>query len=213
MVSQSKSNINLALCFTAMLMACSTTQAQLSTLPKRYRSENGKVGKHDNTSSEGGFGRRPSHKQRKTSTTKEVRKTNLRQRTRKLSAEELSMSMSLSLDALDMSMPSIDEIDYSMSIDESEFDWMSMSLSMSMPSLIDVPEVESVSIDNGNSTGSKLVMASLVAGVSGMLILVAALFAKSANSKKAEESRVVFPDEGPLREVHLSSDLSSDASN
>ncbi|KAL7445814.1 hypothetical protein ACHAXH_009623 [Discostella pseudostelligera] len=190
MVSQSKSNINLALCFTALLMACSTTQAQLSTLPKRYRSENGKVGKHDNTSSEGGFGKHPSHKQRKTSTAREVRKTNLRQRTRKMSVEELSMSLSLPLDALDMSMPSIDEIDYSMSIDESEFDWMSISLSMSMPSLIDIPEVESVSIDNGSSTGSKLVMASLVAGVSAMLILVAALFAKSANSRKVEESRV-----------------------
>jgi hypothetical protein len=126
-----------------------------------------------------------------------------------MSVEELSMSLSLPLDALDMSMPSIDEIDYSMSIDESEFDWMSISLSMSMPSLIDIPEVESVSIDNGSSTGSKLVMASLVAGVSAMLILVAALFAKSANSRKVEESRVVFPDEGPLRQV----DLSSDGSN
>lgn len=105
-----------------------------------------------------------------------------------MSVEELSMS--LPLDALDMSMPSIDEIDYSMSIDESEFDWMSISLSMSMPSLIDIPEVESVSIDNGSSTGSKLVIASLVAGVSAMLILVAALFAKSANSRKVEESRV-----------------------
>ena len=216
MVSHSKSSANIALCFAAMLMAC-TTQAQLSTLPKRYRSGNGKVlQKHESNTMEGGFGRRASYQQRKTSSTKESRKTNLRKNTRKLSAEEeLSMSFSLPFDSrrfdISMSMPSsIEELDFSMSIDLAAFDIIAMS--MSMPSLIDIPaetELESISLDNGSSTGSKLVLASVVAGISALVVLAAALFVKGARSRETEEIQEVESNDGPLQQVHMStSDLS-----
>lgn len=198
-------------------MAC-TTQAQLSTLPKRYRSGNGKIARQEIASDElsGGFGRRLSHhSQRKMSSTKQERKTNLRKNVRELSVEELSMSLSLPLDArsfdISMSMPSIEQLDFSMSMDQAAFDLMSMS--MSMPTLIDVPaetELESVSLDNGSSTGSKLVVASVVAGISALVILGAALFAKSARSRKTEETRAVSSEEGQLQQVPF--DLSSEDS-
>ncbi len=215
MVSHSKSSANIALCFAAMLVAC-TTQAQLSTLPKRYRSGNGKVlQQHESRAMEGGFGRRTSLQQRKTSSTKEVRKTNLRKNTRKLSAEkELSMSLSLPLDSRRFDIPSmsmqssIEELDFSMSIDLVAFDVMSMS----MPSLLDVPaetELESISLDNGTSTGSKLVLASVVAGISALVVLAAALFVKSARSRETEEIQEVESNDGPLQQVQMStSDLS-----
>ena len=134
--------------------------------------------------------------------------------------EEKSMSMSLPLDVrrfdISMSMPPfIVESDFSMSIDLAAFDDM-MSMSMSMPSLTDVPaekELDSVSLDNGSSTASKLVLASAVAGISALVILAAALFAKSASSRKTEEIRAVDAEEGQLQRVNLSSDLSSEGTN
>lgn len=125
------------------------------------------------------------------------------------------MLLSLPLDArkfdISMSMPSIEQLDFSMSIDQAAFDLMSMS--MSMPSLIDVPaetELESVSLDNGSSTGSKLVLASVVAGISALVILGAALFVKNTRSRKTEEIRAVSSEEGQLQQVPM--DLSSEDS-
>ena len=123
------------------------------------------------------------------------------------------MSFSLPFDSrrfdISMSMPSsIEELDFSMSIDLAAFDIMSMS----MPSLIDIPaetELESISLDNGSSTGSKLVLASVVAGISALVVLAAALFVKGARSRETEEIQGVESNDGPLQQVHMStSDLS-----
>lgn len=215
MVSHSKSSANIALCFAAMLMAC-TTQAQLSTLPKRYRSENRKVQQksHLEDLSDGSFGRRASQNRQTESSNTEATKTNLRKKTRKLSTEELSLSLSFPFDArrfdISLSAPSIEEFDFSMSIDQAALDMsLDMSMSMSMPSLEDIPkETEVISIGNeSEDSGDKVVLGSFMAGIAALVLLGAAFLVKKVRSRRSEESQEVDPIEGPPQQVHLSTDL------
>ena len=155
MVSQTKSSINIALCIGAMLVAASTTQAQLANVPKRYRSKNSVLVDQE-------FGRHS--RQQKNQQASSAARRNLR---------HLEGSMS---------MVSNDGLDFTGLTRMKGFD-LDGSMSMSMPQNIVVPDGDSEPSEStqeleSNNGSDTVVMASFLAGISALVVGAMALFVK-----------------------------------
>jgi hypothetical protein len=176
----------MALCFMGILAAASTTQAQLSNVPRRYRSANRKVRQRRES-------RTPSEEQRPMlRTTPNGIKKRQEKKARKLVAE------SLSLPALDQagfdpsSMPIMESrVDISSLSMFTEFrvDYMSMSMpitktdyefSMSLP-IMEFISTETIGIGAASGDGNDgqiLIYAGFLVGMSALMFAAAAMFAK-----------------------------------
>eukprot|EP00579_Thalassiosira_antarctica_P000335 CAMPEP_0201867602 /NCGR_PEP_ID=MMETSP0902-20130614/1776_1 /ASSEMBLY_ACC=CAM_ASM_000551 /TAXON_ID=420261 /ORGANISM="Thalassiosira antarctica, Strain CCMP982" /LENGTH=224 /DNA_ID=CAMNT_0048392783 /DNA_START=92 /DNA_END=766 /DNA_ORIENTATION=+ len=193
MVSQSKSSINIALCLTATLITASTTQAQLSTVPKRHRS------KSDYNKSKV-FGRK--QRQLRGQQLQQQQQQRKKKSLRKLEGD---FSMPLQESEFDMSMPSgpsarmmsmsihESEFDLSMPLHESEFD-LSMPIMDGLPTQTVGDEMEDVIAlgeNVSNSDGNTLILASFLAGISALIVGAAALFVKmrQKHNRQGEESQ------------------------
>ena len=157
----------MALCLTAMLATTSTTQAQISTIPKRYRSEL-------NNSKPKEFGR----KQRQ-----QIGQQQQGRREAKSGKQEGNLSMPLQRSGFAMSVPLggpgvrmmsilLQELrsEMSMALPRSGLD-----LTLSMP----MDDAEVVTLDNGSdSDGNAPLLASFLTGMSAVVVGSLALFAK-----------------------------------
>jgi hypothetical protein len=183
MISQSNSSTKIAICFFGILAAAATTQANVSTLPQRYRNANGKV-----------------QQQRKSGTVTNGIKTRQEKETRKLVEQSLSMP-SLDQASFDLSSMPITESRFdlsSMPITESRFD-----LPMSMPitqlefdssmSMMSDPPTESIGIgalSSDEKDGNKVILSSFLAGIGALVVAVAAMFVKMRRARaRTEESQ------------------------
>lgn len=164
-----------------MFLAASITQAQLSNVPKRYRSANGKVQQHreSGTSLKG-----QQQMLRK-------RSTGIKQEARKLVEESLSLptldqatfdlsSMQITESRVDISSLSMLTefrvgMSMSMPITESDFDF-SMSLSM-MERPTETLDIDAASGD-GNNGEKFLIYAGFLVGASALLFAATAMFVK-----------------------------------
>ena len=184
MVSQSNSSSNIALCFFGILAAAATTQANVSTLPQRYRNANGKV-----------------QQQRKSGMVTNGIKTRQEKETRNLVEESLFMS-SLDQASVELSSVPMTESRFelsSMPITESRFDLpMSMPITelefdSSMSMMTDLP-TESIEIGASSSDekdGNAVILSSFLAGIGVLVVAVAAMFVKMrrARAHRTEENQ------------------------
>ena len=190
MVSQSKSSISIALCLTAMLMTTPTTQAQLSTIPKRYRSNS------DNN--------KPQELGRKQRQERGQQQQRNKENLRKLEGD---LSMPLQASEFDMSMPSGPRVRMmSMPLQESEF-YLSMPTD-ELPTQThgdELGDVIALGENGSNSDGSTIILASFLAGISVLVVGAAALFVKmrQKHSRHAEESQE--REDTQMREVSFAS--------
>ena len=204
MVYQSNSSTNIALCFFGILAAAATTQANVSTLPKRYRNANGKV-----------------QQQRKSGMVTNGIKTRQEKETRNLVEESLSM-------------PSLDQASFELSsvpMTESRFELSSMPITESrfdLPMSMPITELEfdsSMSIKDrawpksGNPPGGVLELLGLVPPRRGRDRFLGRLVVERRGVRarvrpEAEHDRVVHapPDGTELGVCHLRAKEVCDAS-
>lgn len=153
----------------------STTNAQLSAIPKRYRST-----KTQQISPVGSMNRGyqlQKHQQKK--------QGNLR--TRNL---EGGSSLSVPLEESELSMPIAEsEMSMPLTMFDMSIPLMEAELDLSMPS-VDIPsdseEADFVTLENGSSSGSTLILASFLAGVSALVVAATAMFIKMRKVHRKE---------------------------
>ncbi len=169
MANESNSSINMALFIIGFLAAASTTQAQLSNVPTRYRKANRKIQQHREVGTS-------SIEQRPV-----LRKTSNKKKTRKLVALDpasfdllstpivesrvdiSSLSMFTEFQIHGMSMMSLPDVDSCMSL-----------LITELPS-----ETREIDDAGGDDNGGKaLIYAGFLVGMSAMVFAAAAMFAK-----------------------------------
>ena len=200
MVSQSKSSINIALCLTAMLTTASTTQAQLSNIPTRYRT------KFDYRPQE--FGRKQ-HQQRGQQQQQNRKKTNLRELEGDLPIpiQESELDVPWGSSVRLMSIPLQESgFDPTMPLQESGF-VLSMPTGDN-PTQVHVDDVEDITLGKGgNSDGKTPILASFLAGISALAVGAAVFFVKKQQNhgSQVEESQQER-EEMQMREGSLSSD-------
>ena len=204
-------NIALAATIAIATTALLPTNAQLSTIPRRYRSTNTQL-----TSSSVSKRRTLQKQQKKRQGGNNLRTRNLDEQSMPLESAEMSLlilprgSMP-SIEQSDMSLPiklRMDELDNSMPLEESRFD-ISMPLeesrfdismplnvfemSMSMSTEGDIPKDEDLTVVLGeNESGSAtLILASFLAGLSVLVVGSMACFVKmrKVHNKQVLEER------------------------
>ena len=201
----------IAIATTALL----PTHAQLSTIPRRYRSTNTQL-TSSSVSKRRTLQKQQHHQQKKRQGGNNLRTRNLDEQSMPLESAEMSLlilprgSMP-SIEQSDMSLPiklRMDELDNSMPLEESRFD-ISMPLeesrfdismplnvfdmSMSMPTEGDIPKDEDLTVVLGeNESGSAtLILASFLAGLSVLVVGAMACFVKmrKVHNKQVLEER------------------------
>ena len=189
--SNNSSIMNKALAVSTVLAvvgSTSTANAQLSAIPKRYRST-----KTQQISSAGSMNKRQlqEHQQQK-------KQGNLRTRNLEGSSMpsiELS-ELSVPLEESELSMPIVEsEMSMPLTMFDMSIPLMEAELELSMPS-VDLPsdsageEADIVTLENGSSSGSTLILASFLAGVSALVVAATAMFIKmrKVHSKECMEN-------------------------
>jgi len=169
----------------AVVGSTSTSNAQLSAIPKRYRST-----KTQQISSAGSMNKRQlqEHQQQK-------KQGNLRTRNLEGSSMpsiELS-ELSVPLEESELSMPIVEsEMSMPLTMFDMSIPLMEAELELSMPS-VDLPageEADIVTLENDSSSGSTLILASFLAGVSALVVAATAMFIKmrKVHSKECMEN-------------------------
>ena len=200
MVSKIALAATIAIATTALL----PTNAQLSTIPRRYRSTNTQL-TSSSVSKRRTLQKQQHHQQKKRQGGNNLRTRNLDEQSMPLESAEMSLlilprgSMP-SIEQSDMSLPiklRMDELDNSMPLEESRFD-ISMPLnvfemSMSMSTEGDIPKDEDLTVVLGeNESGSAtLILASFLAGLSVLVVGAMACFVKmrKVHNKQVLEER------------------------
>jgi hypothetical protein len=189
----SYSSINMALCcFAGILAAASTTQAQLSNVPRRYRSANGKVQQQRRESGTPSEAQRPMLR-----TTASGIKKRQEKKARRLVAESPSLpAVPITESRVDISSLSmfaefrVDNMSMSMPITESDYDF---SMSLAMMELLPTETLGIGAASDDGYDGQTLIYAGFLVGMSALVLAASAMFAKMrrahARQMEAERSR------------------------
>ena len=159
-----------------------SSQAQLSTLPKRYRRTQ-RLSNSQTTS--GNVAASPVSVERRQMHNESI--ITVKRKARQLgSEEELSLSMPLQSATfeLSISMPYLEESEFELSSMSLSLEQAELSLSMSLPMFEDRPtenlgeqDSEVVSVDRSKSS-STLILCSFIAGLSALVVGATAMFLK-----------------------------------
>ena len=179
-------------CFAGILAAASTTQAQLSNVPRRYRSANGKVQQRRRESGTPSEAQRPMLR-----TTASGIKKRQEKKARRLVAESPSLpAVPITESRVDISSLSmftefrVDNMSMSMPITESDYDF---SMSLAMMELLPTETIGIGAASDDGYDGQTLIYAGFLVGMSALVLAASAMFAKMrrahARQMEAERSR------------------------
>lgn len=173
------------------------SQAQLSTLPRRYRRAQSYSSRR-RSSNNNVMAMGTSHAQLERHSESKI---TVKRKTRELASdEELSLSMpqlkSATFD-LSMSIPSLEESEFGISSMSLLLEQAELSLSLSLPMFDDVPtempmdESETISTERSNAS-STLILSSFIAGLSALVVGATAMFLKMQrlHARELEQSEV-----------------------
>ena len=188
------------LCLVAILGSLPySSQAQLSTLPKRYRRTQ-RLSNSQTTS--GNVAASPASVERRQIMHNESNITVKRKARHLASEEELSLSMPLQSATfeLSISMPYLEESEFELSSMSLSLEQAELSLSMSLPMFEDRPtenlgeqDSEVVSVDRSKSS-STLILCSFIAGLSALVVGATAMFLKMqrVHARELEQSELRY---------------------
>ena len=187
------------LCLVAILGSLPySSQAQLSTLPKRYRRTQ-RLSNSQTTS--GNVAASPASVERRQMHNESI--ITVKRKARQLgSEEELSLSMPLQSATfeLSISMPYLEESEFELSSMSLSLEQAELSLSLSLPMFEDLPTEtvgeqvsDVVSVDRSKSS-STLILCSFIAGLSALVVGATAMFLKMqrVHARELEQSELRY---------------------